>query len=45
MIQADHESDFDLTKDNPYLALMGELLFDCKDFGQNWLRYNGTALH
>ena len=34
------------TKYIPYLALTGELwdVF-CEDLGENWLRYNGTALY
>ena len=39
-------SDFKLTTVTPYLALTGELWGDChKDIGENWLRYNGTALY
>ena len=35
-----------IKKDTPYLALTGELwgVF-CEDFGENWPRYNGTALY
>ena len=35
-----------LTRDTPYLTLMGKL-WDvyCKDILEIWLRYNGTALH
>ena len=30
----------------PYLALTGELwTVFCEDSGENWLRYNGTALY
>ena len=38
--------EFEPTKDTPYLALTGELwgVF-CENFGKNWPRYNGTALH
>ena len=45
MTAAEHESDFKLTTDTPYLALTGELwsVF-CEDIGENWLRYNGIAL-
>ena len=33
-------------KDSLYLTLMGELWgVYCDDFGENWLRYNGTALY
>ena len=37
---------FELTKDNPYLALTGELwgVF-CEDFGKNWTHYNITSLY
>ena len=35
-----------LTKDTPYLALTGELwVVFCDNWGDNWLRYNGTALY
>ena len=41
-----NESDFIITTDTPYLALTGELwAVFCEDFGENWLRYNGTALY
>ena len=46
MAAAEHKSDFEITKGTPYLALTGELLgVHCKDFGENWSRYNGTALN
>ena len=43
---AESESDFRITIDTPYLALTGKL-WDvyCEDFGENWRRYNGTALY
>ena len=38
--------DFKITTDTPYLALTGELWsVCCKDIGENWPRYNGTALY
>ena len=44
MTAAESESDF--TTDTLYLALMGELwVVFCEDFGENWPRYNGTALY
>ena len=44
--KAKHASDVIFSKDTPYLALTGELwdVF-CEDLGDNWLRYNGTALY
>ena len=46
MTESEHKSDFKLTTDTPYLALMGKL-WDvyCEDSGENWLRYNGTTLY
>ena len=45
MTAAEYISDIELTKDTPYLALAGELWgISCKHLGENWLRYNGTAL-
>ena len=43
---AESVSDFRITTDIPYLAPTGELwgVF-CEDFGENWPRYNGTALY
>ena len=39
-------SDFNPTTDNPHLALRVELWgVYCQDFGENWPRYNRTALH
>ena len=40
-----YKSEFEPTKYIPYLALTGEL-WDvlCKDFKENWPRYNGTSL-
>ena len=42
-----HESEFAFITDSPYLALMGELwgVCCCEEFGENWPRYNGTALY
>ena len=46
MAAAEHKSDFELTKDTSYLALMGELWgVCCEDSGENWSHYNGTALY
>ena len=46
MAAAEHKSDTELTKDTPYLALMGELWSVCfEDLGENWQRYNSTALY
>ena len=37
---------FRITTDTPYLALTGELWsVYCEDLGENWPRYNGTALY
>ena len=45
MAEAKYESEVIFTKDTPYFALLGELLaVFCEDLGENWLRYNGTAL-
>ena len=46
MTGAEFECKFQSTKDTPYLALTGELwdVF-CDDSGENWPRYNGTALY
>ena len=46
MATTEHKSDFELTKDTPYLALMGELWgVCCEDFRENWSRKNDTALY
>ena len=46
MTGAELKSDLKLTTDTHYLALMGELWgVYCKDFGENWPCYNGTALY
>ena len=39
--KAKYKSEFEHTKDTPYLTLMGELwgVF-CEDFEENWLLYN-----
>ena len=39
---AESESDFRITKVNPYLHLTGEL---CGEYRENWPRYNGTPLY
>ena len=46
MTEAKYASEVIFTKDTPYLALTGELwgVF-CEDWGENWPRYNGTALY
>ena len=46
MVVAERKSDFKLTTDTPYLALIGELWgVCCKDIGENLERYNGIALY
>ena len=46
MIVAKGEADIRITTDTPYLALTGEPWgVSCEDFGENWPRYNGTALY
>ena len=46
MTVAESESDFRIIIDTPYLALTGELWgVYCEDLGENWPRYNGTALY
>ena len=43
---AKHHSDFELTKDTPYLALRGEIWgICCEHYADNWLRYNGITLY
>ena len=43
---AECELDFRITTDTPYLALTGKLWsVYCEDLGENWPRYNGTALY
>ena len=43
---AESQSDIRITTDTPYLALTGELWgVYCEDLGENWPRYNGTALY
>ena len=55
---AERESDFRISTDTSYLALMGKLamyiyltltgelrVVYCDDFGENWLRYNGSTLY
>ena len=46
MIAAERVSDFNLTTEAPHLTLMGKLWGVCYVyFGENWLRYSGTALY
>ena len=43
---AESELDIRITAGTPHLTLTGELWgVCCEDFGENWLRYNGTALY
>ena len=44
--EVEYQSDAGSTKDNPYLALTGELwdVF-CEYLWEKWPRYNGTALY
>ena len=45
-MQAEHESEFKLTTDTPYLALMGKLWGVCyENLGENFLHHNGIALY
>ena len=46
MAEAEYKSEFEHTKDTPYLALTGELwsVF-CGDFEENWQRYNTHTLY
>ena len=44
--ETEYKSEFEPTKYIPYLTLTGELWYVfCKDFEENWLRYNGTTLY
>ena len=45
MTAAEHNLDFELTRNTPYLTLTNELwdVF-CEYFGENWPCYKGTAL-
>ena len=46
-LKAEYENmkKFKLTKDTPYLILMGKLWgVYCEDFGENWLHYSSTSL-
>ena len=46
MTKAKHDTDFELTLDTPYLALTGKVWGVYREyFGENWPRYNGTALY
>ena len=42
MTAAERESYFNLTTDTQYLDLWSAY---CRDLGENWPRYNGTALY
>ena len=42
MTEVEHKSDFELTKDTPYLTLIDEL---CDDFRENWLHYTSFVLY
>ena len=46
MTEVEYKSEFESTKDTPYLALTDEL-WDViwGDFGENGPRYNGTELY
>ena len=44
--EAEYKWEFVLTKDTPYVALMGELWgVYCEDFGENGPQYNGITLY
>ena len=46
MIAAEIKSDFKLTTDTRYLALMGEPCgIFCEDFAENWPRNNSIAVY
>ena len=46
MTGSEYLSDFKLTKDTPYLTLIGELRGVFYEYLQeNWPHYNGTALY
>ena len=46
MKRAERKTDFKITTHTPYLALTGELWGVYRDdLGENWPRYNGTALY
>ena len=46
MTAAEPASDLKLATDTPYLALKGKLWgVCCEEIGENWQRYNGTALY
>ena len=43
---AEHKSDFQLTKDTPYLALRDEIRgVYCENFGEKWHHYISTTLY
>ena len=43
---AESETDFGITRDSPYLTLMGELWgVYCEEFGENCLRHKNTTLY
>ena len=44
--ETEYKREFEPTKHIPYLALTGELWDElCKDFEENWPRYNDIALY
>ena len=46
MTRAERKPDFKITTHTPYLALTGELWGVYREnLGENWQRYNGTALY
>ena len=46
MTAVERKPDFKLTIDTTYLTLTGELWgVYCEDWGENWPRYNDTALY
>ena len=46
LTEAEYKSECQMINYTPYLALTGELwTVFCEDSGENWLRYNGTALY
>ena len=46
MTPVEHESDFKLTTDTPYLGLTGELWsVCCEEIGENWQLYHDTLLY
>ena len=44
MTEVEYNSEIKFTKDTPHLTLSGKLCsVYCKDLGENWPRYKGTA--